>query len=554
MKLIDRALSIVSPGWALNRRVAAERLRMIDILSPASYAQRYSTPAYDAASRKRTDNDWPTYLYSADGAILPDSPAMIARTRDAVRNDWCARSVVDAYRRHVVGTGITCRSAARDPVTREELPEFNEKLDRLWDAWANNPKRCDIEGVKTLTEIEAMLCDERITAGEAFLVEVDHPVIGFCVQVFEREQLATQVNVNTPNEVRDGIEIDRYGRAIAYWFYTRHHPLEAQGEQPLRIPADRVHHFYRQERPRQTHGVSRLIPVLRKLRHLRMYEEYQLVRARLEACIGLIVTKPAATTSVGLGLPAESGAETSDSRGSAYFDIEPGMVPVMKDGESVTAFNTQAPGAIYEPFVNHQVKQIGAGAGLDYPTVARDYTNGSFSAQREGHIERDKETDLLQKQMIEQVLRPLRESWTIYQVTRGYVQAPIDFWMDESRPYYLAHDWQPPPKLWIDPSKQQAAAKGAMDSLLSSIQREANTLGIDWRELVRERGEALKFIKRTAASIGMDWKDLAGALFESTEPTAGTVRPDYGTTPPDSATPPRANGAKMNGRRIFEGT
>jgi capsid protein len=102
---------------------------------------------------------------------FPELRDINARARASVRNDWAARSIVGGYRRHVVGTGITCRSDARDPATGEFLHDFNRALDEAWCAWADNPARCDIEGRKTLVEIQGMMIDEWVTVGESFLVE-----------------------------------------------------------------------------------------------------------------------------------------------------------------------------------------------------------------------------------------------------------------------------------------------------------------------------------------------------------------------------------------------
>jgi lambda family phage portal protein len=453
---IDSAISIISPSWAASRgnarlaaRAAAARLEAYETFNRFNSNRwgRVGRTAHDAAKKTREVADWYTDAYSADAAIIPELRDINARARASVRNDWAARSIVDGYRRHVVGTGITCRSDARDPATGEFLHDFNRALDEAWCAWADNPARCDIEGRKTLVEIQGMMIDEWVTVGESFLVE-HWTQGGLLLQVLEPEQLDSTFSENreTGNSIRGGVEIDTFGRAVAYWFHSGDHPLETYDPKPVRIPADRVRHLFRQERPRQTRGLSRLAPVLTKLRNLDAYQRYQIIRAKVEACIGLLITRnvvdPNTDEFVGVNVPA--GDDAADGNNNPFYNLEPGMVERLEPGESIEAFDPKAPGTTYEPFVNHHLHQIAAGVGLDYPTVARDFTNGSFSAQREGHLERDKETDLLQKLMIDTVLQPMRRGFVLWAVQSGRVQAPPSFYRPETHESFQAADWQPP--------------------------------------------------------------------------------------------------------------
>lgn len=548
MSRFGKALAAVAPSWARrraeNRLACAEadfRLDAFNRINRDFQNVRVGATAHDAARRTRLEADWPAELFSADGALLPEAYTLVARARDAKRNYWAARSAADAYRRHVVGTGITCRSSVRDPITKKEIPELNEQIDRLWNSWCNDKWRCDIEGKKTFLEIQGLMIEDWFTVGESFLVETIHPDTGqFCVAVYESEQLARDHEIPfTPNTVKSGIEQDRYGRPIAYYFHTGEHPLERFDPRPVRIPANRVHHLFRQERTRQSRGITRMVSILRDMRHLRMYDEYQIVRARIEACIALLIKRDNASSS-GSGFSGTIpgvGAATSDEQGNDIFDLQPGLVARLGVGESFDAFDPKAPGTTYEPFSNHKMKQISAGSGLDYPTVARDFTNGSFSSQREGHIERDKETDPLQTMLRDTAIITTRRSFVAWTVATGQLVVPDWFMLERYADYAFACDVQPPPKPWIDPAKQAVAAKIAIENLLSSPQIEANTLGLDIRELMRMKKDIIDL----AADLGIT------VPYYETKPAASPSepRPSYGTDPNADTGEVRANGSKL---------
>lgn len=503
MNWLDRAIAGLSPTWALSRarrrlraRYAVESLRAVDILSPSNYQHRYGRTAHDAANRQRTSNDWPVDMYSADGALLPEARTIVARARSSKRNSWAVRSIVDAYRRHVVGSGITCRSSARDPLTGESLEEFNRDVDRKFWKWASNPKRCDIEGRKTLIEMQGLTIEEWATTGESFAVLHLNADRELCIQILEPEQCADDqlIDYNGPNQIRGGVEINEFGRPVAYWFYDREHPLEQGRGKPVRVPANRVMHFFRQERPRQTRGLTRLASILKKMRHLDMYDEYTLVRARMEACFGIGITSDNPLQDGDpFGLKVDAGNDGQDTRYNDEFAFEPGMVFRGQPGEELTFFDPKAPGNTYDPFKRSQIQDIAAGAGLDYPTVARDYSKANFASQREAHLERDRETDPIQRMLIDIWLAPIREAWITNEVLRGGIRAPEFFGLPDYDDFYFAADYQPPPKPWIDPSKQAAATKMALEMRLTTLKREANTLGVDSRDLIREAAEEKAF-------------------------------------------------------------
>lgn len=467
--LLDRALRSVAPGWALRRSIARARLEMIE------QSREMMQASYEAAERSRTTADWRAGTKSADDAIIPDISTINARARLAGRNDWVARSIEDGYRRHVVGRGIICWSDARD-ADGELYADFNERANRLfWDQWARRPQRCDIERAKTLVEIQGLMIEEFVEVGESLLIWSYRPqrdYVGLQLQMIEPEQLATDRYIApNGNEIRYGVEIGEYGEPVAYWIYTRGHPLDSlNAGEPERIPADRVIHFKRQNRVRQSHGVSRLAPVLARMRHLGMFEAYTLVRARLEACIGAVITSQLDADGNVISLGVASQGEVPDSDENEWT-FEPGMNPQLPPGRDIKFHTPTTPGTTYEPFTLQQLHGIAAGAGLDFATVAKDYRQGSFISLRMGTLERDREIEPLQQLMIDLVLRPIRDEFITLAILEGKLKIPPgeDFWGDpDSRERLLKGNWRPPAKPPINDAQFYAGAKIAIEQRLRS--------------------------------------------------------------------------------------
>ena len=457
-RILDNTIATLAPGWGASR--ARSRLQM-EMLA-----------TYAAAEQSRTTRDWRGPTTSADGAYIGDQAAINGRARAAARDDWAASSIVQGYRRHIVGTGIHSRSNARDD-QGNPLKDFNQQADRKFKLWCSRPAHCDIERRKTFVEMQGLVVSEFCTVGESIVLKVfdqsNKSINPLRFQVIEPEQLDQTLYKSplTDNHIRNGIEIGPNGEAVAYWIYVDGHPYEQYAVKSRRFPADQVLHFMRQDRPRQSHGVTRLASVLKKLWHLGMYDQYQIIRARYEAAIGMVI-ESAPNAAGGLNPFASTIAPTLNSDGTLRTEIQPGMSPVLPPGYTAKFMQPTTPGGTYEPFMYQQLTEAAAGAGLDYATVTRDYSKGSFSSQRQGQIVLNQEIDQLQALLESLILQPIRDEFITLEVLSGRIDAPGFFDSPEETLRYLACDWQAQPKPWIDPANQAAAAKLQIDYRLKS--------------------------------------------------------------------------------------
>lgn len=504
---IDTLISVVSPGWGAKRSEA--RLRM-----QAARDRRALAATYGAAERSRLTSDWSNKNTSADAAIVPDMDVVNARARAAVRDDWAAAAIVSGFRRHVVGTGITCRANARDPKTGAPLTEFNKRADAIWKYWCR-AQFCDLERRKSFIDFQSMLVAERVTVGEGFVIvrRVNDSrrermgVPGIVLQAMEVEQLdRTTWQASNGNYVRNGIEIDKYGAAVAFHFYTEGHPLDVSGSHSpanyttVRIPAEDVCHVMRVDRPRQTHGISRLAPILKNLRHLQMYNEYQLVAARMEACFGAAIESTGPVEGGNWGVAGVDGT-TNDAKGNEEMNFEPGMFPRLRPGEKISWHDPQRPGDLYEPFVKAQVNQIATGAGLDYTTVVRDFTGGTYSGQRQAMIERDYEINPEQQDLIEQFCMPVRDAVIEAAILEGLLEAPGFNDDPEAAQAYLDCTWRPQAKPWIDPANQATAAETALKNRLTTHRDLLNEQAQDWREVFQQVADEEAELRRLGIQL-----------------------------------------------------
>lgn len=477
---------------AVEARLRTERARLE---LAAVRRQRRMLATYDGARRDRRDKDWIPPSTTADSAIIPDHPMLLARTRALIRDNPHAQSIKRSKGRNVVGRGITAAATARDAQGRERTA-WNEAADAVFDAWANDPAMCDVEGQKTFGDFQLQAVEQRAEAGEYLVVmavaDNGPGAVPFRLQAVEPEQLDMLMlrSPETGLEVRGGVEIDEYGRPVAYWIHQRPpHDLAALARQlgrATRIPADRVIHYYRQDRPGQTRGVTEYAPALRKLRDLAEYDGLELWQARMQACMGVGIERPAGTGGARspMGLAGSSDTET-DEDGNRNVVFRPGMVFEGLPGEELKFYTPNRPGGQYDPFVKAQLRSIAAAVGLSYEQVARDFSQGNFSSQRQALLEDRREWRVEQQSLKIRFCERIRRRVIRLAVMAGVLNA-ADYFRDESR--YLACEWQPDGWEWIDPSKQAAAAKLMLDNYLAT-----------YGELLNEQGKSTRAVFRGAA-------------------------------------------------------
>ncbi len=492
-----------------EKRLAIEQMKLDRLVAQERRKHIKSLSTYEAAKKDRTTQDWRAPTKTADQAILPDAGTLNARGRQIIRDTGIGQSIKNGMRRGVVGIGVTPRSAARNPLTGEPLKEFNDRVDLWWEPWATTPEFCDVEGRRTWVEHEGLVICEFTAVGESFTVLSYEPradMVGLCLQAFEPEQLDDRKlrNEETGNQIKAGVEVNKFGRAVGYWLHTGSHPWEKFSREPTFIPAERVRHFFRPERVRQARGVTLMCAVLHTIRHLGMYDHYQIIAARYQSCIGgHIETGNLEEATATMGLPLEEGETGKDSRYADEIAMEPGMMPRLRPGEKIVYNTPTAPGSQYDPFMKAQIARIAAGVGLDYATVARDYSQGSYTSQRQGRLEKDQELDPIQLLLIDTVGRPVRKSFKTWLILEGKVEAP-GFFSDPLWQWaYLKDEWQGPPKYWIDPVKQAAAAKILLDYKLTSRKSWLNQFGASVGDLFAQLEEEL----RDAAEKGISLPD-----------------------------------------------
>ena len=461
-------------------------------------------PAYEATSHGRRMAGWRTSAAGPNTAIAGNLETLRKRSRDACRNSAIASSVITTWTRSLVGFGISARPVTTDPILKA-------KLNALWTAWC---RVADTDG-GDFSGLQQLAVRAWLESGEVFIrlrprrLEDGLPVPMQC-QMIESDCLPlldsdTAIDLPTGHVIRSGIELDRLGRRVAYWFWQQHpadKSLEslAQGNKLTRVPAEQVVHLFEPSRPGQLRGVPILAPVLAKLRTLEDFDDALLTRQHLANLFTMFVTKPFPSGPN----DAMTGQPFTGDLNDPVAALEPGSSMELLPGEDVKFSAPPPPDASYAEYIRSQLLSLSAGAGLPYELLTGDLANVSDRTLRINVNEFRRACEArIWGTIVPRFLDKIRAAWA--------VAAALDGGLSPSEATEaLTVQWAPQAWPYLHPTQDLVARKLEVENGFRSRASVIAERGDDPEQVDQERADDAA----RAASLGLQTLDEQVAAAE----------------------------------------
>jgi lambda family phage portal protein len=366
VSILDSAIAAIAPGWALARTRSRLQLDMLR--------------GYDAAQGGRRTSSFRRGAGSPNAELSRALPSLRERSRELCRNAYIGRRTLDILTTHSVGTDLTIRfdtgSGRADAAAQA-----------LWAEWTT---QCDVEGETVFNGLLALALRSALEGGDSLIRFIDRPLS-------RRLAVPLQLHVGEGDlidEGRDrsrsalgsararlGVELGDHDERLGYWLFDEM-PGEGVSLSPLRstsqlVAREDVCHIYRRERPGQLRGAPVFAPVLMAARDYADLMDALVVKARMEACIGLIVKGAGQARSIG---------EKVDDTGGRISQLRPGAVQYLNDGEDAVPFSP-ASNTAFDPISRATLMGISAGVGITYDQLTGDPTAHNFSSLRAVRLE-----------------------------------------------------------------------------------------------------------------------------------------------------------------------
>lgn len=475
MRWLDSAIAAVSPQLGVRRaqaRLALDAMR-----------------GYDAAQNGRRTSSFRRGAPSANAEIGRSLVALRERSRELVRNTYIGQRTLDVLTTHVIGTDLTIRfDTGSDRADRS--------VQALWNEWI---EACDIEGETGFNGLLSLAFRSMLEGGDSIIRFINRPLSrGLAVPLQlhvgegdlidegrDRARIAAGAT-----RARLGVELGDHDERLGYWLHDA-----MPGEDRLTVSQltsrlvsrAEVIHLNRRLRPGQVRGVPVFAPVLMAARDYADLMDALVVKARMEAAIGLVVKTNDAAASIG-------GKIVQGEDGDRLSQMRPGAVQYLRPGEEAMPF-VPAGNTAFEPVTRATLMGISAGAGVTYDQLTGDPTAHNFSSLRAVRLEfRRNIGDWQWNTLVPQALNRIVARWIDTAILANRL-----------RPRAGGYGWQPvmPAFEAIDPVKEMEADILAVRAGRMSPQDFVEAWGRDWREVMAE------------TKAYFDSADAAGQIYET---------------------------------------
>jgi lambda family phage portal protein len=436
--------------------------------------------SYAAANTGRLFADFVGSERSSDSELYPVLNRMRARTRDLSRNNEYVKRYLELMKANVVGErGFTLQVKAIDTVGKLDQ-QGNQSIEDAFKMWGRLGSPT-VDGKMTWVDAQKLAIESLARDGEVIIVKHRGSSFkdSFAFQFIEPDQLDEKKNERLPNgnEIRMGVELDKFKKPVAYYFLTYHpgdYDFATQTRSPkhTRIPADRVIHVFMPLRAGQTRGEPWMAPALPALKQLGALREAAIINARVGA------SKMGFFTS-----PAGDGFVADDMDGAIpIMDASPGTFHQLPNGVDFKTFDPQYPSNEFEDFHTAVLRGISSGLGVSYTSLSNDLEGTSYSSIRQGALEERDFYKNLQGFFVDHFVRPVYESWLAASMEINSFGIPIrQFDRFAAASEFRGRAWS-----WVDPQKEMNAAVAGLQNGVLSLQDVASQYGKDTEELLAQ--------------------------------------------------------------------
>ncbi len=429
---------------------------------------------FDAAQTNAENrNHWKwADAFSADAALKPEVRKIVReRARYEVANNSYAKGIVITLANDLVGTG------PRLQLTGLPSREDNQIVERLFSEWSK------AVGLARRLRTARMA---KVTDGEVFVLKASNPTLRTRVKLnpilVECDQITDVVQNIAPGNEVDGIRYDDDGNPVAYRMLDVHPGSLMPVLSSREIPAEKMLHYFRADRPGQHRGLSEIMPGLPLLALLRRFTLATTIAAETAAKFAAV-------------METDAPAEEVEEGPLPEIEIEKGIFVPLPEGRKLSQLKAEHPATTYPEFVRAILNELARCLNMPVNIAMGDSSDHSYASGRMDH--QTYFLDILVERSVleEQVLDNLFESWLAEAVL-------IDGYLPQSARMTTAdfsHEWHWDGREHVDPLKEASADDISLRNHSKTYAQVYGKRGLDWQTELKQAAEEQKYM----AEIGL---------------------------------------------------
>lgn len=492
--LLDRFMREVAPGRAVNR---LRDKRRFDVMAGG----------YSAAedTRLRTHQSFQRALNQDEDRLLGayDREKVRLECWDLYRNNEITRGIVDRFADYAVWLGIW-------PQAQTEDSNWNKTVEAWW------------------KEIYVPTCDYRQRRGVDFitfqhLTLKQRPLNGECghvllengqLQAVEGDRIQTPSKLTSEPRIVEGIHTTRKGLVTDYYICGRDKYGAINTSNYDRVKRENFVHCANLFRFDQLHGVPDLAPAVNKLRDYDETDQYVIAKIKSDAT-NLYNRKTDYGDAANMQPRNAYTKSNSDSKDPQRVEKQE-WGNVFSDG-GIEAIDSKTPNQTYVPYLEHELRTIGACLGLPFEFVMLLFTQGSFSSQRAAMLHALHAFKQWHGWLIKAFCQPIW-NWRIAKAIKEKDLPPAPARENANGlkvSQWWRVEWSVPYMDFLDPERQTRAEKEKFNAGMNSMKAIIRSQGRDRDDVFREKADDIKMAMQIAADINeqhpgsnVSWRDI----------------------------------------------
>lgn len=466
----------------------------------AEQASKAHKRGYAAAAKKARYGDFRSSRGSADYELRQGLVEVRNKSRWLARNSSTMKRFLGLLSINVVGSkGFVFQSRVRrqDGTMDDSL---NRRVEDDFRDWWKRPTTC---GKLSGVDLQKQAVKSLSRDGEIIWEIVFNHAYkdGIAINALEPDMLDETLTLmhTNGNQIRMGVEIDKFNAPVAYHFLTTH-PGDIAWFSPQtkkryrRVPAERIIHTFVSDRAGQTRGEPWATTIINNLKMLDGFREAEVTGRRLKSSIMGFFKRVLPGTE---GLPELADGMGTDDQGDDIMEMqmEPGLLKEMAPGLEFQAFDPGGAVTDFKDFDSQMKKDNAMGTMISNMSLGMETEGVSYSGGRTITLEDRNFYQDVQGFIVDRNLEPVFSMWLSRRVIQPDATIPPTRLTAIRRHCkFRPRGWD-----WVDPAKDVKANAEALRTKQTSLAIVAAARGLDRDDLLREIQED----EQAAAKLGL---------------------------------------------------
>ena len=451
--------------------------------------QKQFKRSYQGANTGRLFADFFASSTSADSEIKDNIRILRDRARELARNDSYISRYLALMVSNIIGKhGIRVGSKARNDNGSLDLGA-NQLIENAWKQWSKM-ETCSSNGRMTFLDCQKLAVEALFRDGEVLIRKIknkDNP-FGFELQFLESDHLdenLNDVNSKNGNKIRMGVEINNFGKPVAYHLF-KDHPFDQTYQTEnyhIRVDASEIIHIFMPARPEQTRGVTPIATCMANIQLLKGYLQAEITSARIGASkMGFFVS----------GSGDEYVGDGYEDTNNPVMSAEPGTFEQLASGTTFQSFEPTHPGGNFDSFMTSVLRSIASGLNISYHSLSNDLTSVNYSSIRQGSLDDRSSFQLHQQFIIDHFIEPVYRSWLEMAISTGSINLPIG----KYDKFANSVTFIPRSFPWIDPLKEINASVVGLQNGITTYSDICSAYGRDVEETFEQHQKEAELAKQ----------------------------------------------------------